>query len=316
MGQCALVIHGGVFAFSGILDNNMTPAKEALYKEKLEETLRAGYGVLKNGGSALEAVEVAVRIMEDSPLFNAGRGSAFTSEGKNEMDAAIMDGKTRRAAAIAGVRNIKNPVSAARAVMEKSVHVMMVGQGAEQFAKQCGIEISDPSYFFDQDQWDVLQKAKKAEAEKEAASPGKSAPSFTKLGTVGAVALDLRGDIAAATSTGGTTNKRYGRVGDSPVIGGGTYADNETCAVSCTGHGEYFIRTVAGHDIAARMKYKGMSLAEAAQATMQEVEIMGGAGGVIGVDARGNIAMPFNTPGMYRGFVNADGKMTVLIYKD
>lgn len=316
--KITLVIHGGA---GTITRDNMTPEKEKAYTEKLSEALKTGFAVLEKGGSSLDAVEAAVRVMENSPLFNAGKGAVFTNEGKNELDAAIMDGKTLQAGAIASVTTIKNPVSAARAVMEQSEHVMLIGAGAEKFAKEKGLEIVDPSYFRTETRYNQLQKIRdkdKTELDHNGGS-GSSENIFTeghKFGTVGAVALDAYGNVAAATSTGGMTNKRYGRVGDVPIIGAGTYADNNTCAVSATGHGEYFIRSVVAHDIAALMDYKGMSLKEAAEeVVMKKLVKRGGEGGVIAVDRNGNIAMPFNSAGMYRGYMKK-GKSEVAIYKD
>lgn len=316
--KITLVIHGGA---GTITRSNMTPEKEKAYKEKLNEALQTGYNVLEKGGSSLDAVEAAVRVMEDSPLFNAGKGAVFTNEGKNELDAAIMDGKTLNAGAIASVTTIRNPISTARAVMEKSEHVMMIGPGAEKFAKEKGQEMVDPSYFHTETRYQQLQKIKdkeKTELDHNGGS-GNNENIFIegqKFGTVGAVALDAYGNLAAATSTGGMTNKRYGRVGDVPIIGAGTYADNNTCAVSATGHGEYFIRSVVAHDIAALMDYKGYSLKKAAdEVVMKKLVERGGEGGVVAVDKNGNIAMPFNSAGMYRGYIKK-GKSEVAIYKD
>lgn len=314
------VIHGGA---GTILKSNMSAEVEAAYREKMKEALLAGYNILKNDGSSLDAVEAAIRILEDSPLFNAGKGAVLTSEGTAELDASIMDGKSLSAGAVASLKHIKNPISLARMVMEKSPHVMMVGDGAEAFAKQHGVELVPQDYFITEKRQKDLQKAK--EAEKEEASPSKTtspekkgqAPADKKHGTVGAVALDKSGNLAAGTSTGGMTNKKFGRIGDSPVIGAGTYANNLTCAVSATGHGEYFIRSVVAHDISALMEYKGMSLKDAANfVIMNKLVKLGGTGGVIAIDHQGHIAMPFNTPGMYRGYVGMDGKVVIEIYKD
>jgi beta-aspartyl-peptidase (threonine type) len=312
-----LVIHGGA---GTILKSNMSPEKEKAYRDKLTEALNKGYEILSKGGTSLDAVEAVVRILEDSPLFNAGKGAVFTNEGKNEMDASIMDGKTIKAGAVGGVTTIKNPITAARAVMEKSPHVMLMGKGAEKFAKEKGLEIVDTSYFFDQYRWDQLQKIKNQEKIKLDHSDTAGFLPDTgekKFGTVGAVAVDKHGNLAAATSTGGMTNKRFGRIGDTPVIGAGNYANNKTCAVSGTGHGEYFIRNVVAYDVSALMEYKGMPLKEAAEyVVMKKLKEMGGEGGIIAVDAKGNFAMPFNTPGMYRGFVKEGGKPEVFIYKE
>ncbi|HEX8651828.1 MAG TPA: isoaspartyl peptidase/L-asparaginase [Pyrinomonadaceae bacterium] len=314
------VMHGGA---GTILKSNMTPELEAAYREKLKEALMTGYNILKNDGSSLDAVEAAIRILEDSPLFNAGKGVVLTSEGTAEMDASIMDGKTLNAGAVAAIKHIKNPISLARMVMEQSPHVMMVGDGAEAFAKQRGVELVPQEYFITEKRLKDLQKAK--EEEKKQSSPSKEttpqkpaqAPADKKHGTVGAVALDKFGNLAAGTSTGGMTNKKFGRIGDSPIIGAGTYANNRTCAVSATGHGEFFIRSVVAYDIAALMEYKGMPLKEAANLViMDKLGKLGGTGGVIAIDKDGHIAMPFNTAGMYRGYVGADGKAVVEIYKD
>ncbi|MCX2738647.1 isoaspartyl peptidase/L-asparaginase family protein [Pontibacter anaerobius] len=313
-----LVIHGGA---GTITRQNMTPEKEKAYREKLNEALQVGYDVLKKGGTSLDAVEATIHVMENSPLFNAGKGAVFTNEGKNEMDAAVMDGKTLMAGSVASVTTIKNPITAARAVMEKSEHVMMIGDGAEQFAKLNGVELVDPSYFYTETRFQQLQKIKGEEKTQldHDGGTGSIENIFTegnKFGTVGCVALDAYGNLAAGTSTGGMTNKRYGRVGDAPIIGAGTYADNNTCAVSATGHGEYFIRSVVAHDIAAMMEYKGYSVKKAAdEVVMKKLVKRGGEGGVIALDKNGNIAMPFNSAGMYRGFIK-NGKAEVAIYKD
>jgi beta-aspartyl-peptidase (threonine type) len=288
-----LVIHGG----AGVMDKkDFTPELEKAYLDKLREALDSGEAVLKRGGSSLDAVTKAVMVMEDSPLFNAGKGSVFSETGENEMDAAIMNGEDLSAGAVASVRAIKNPVLAARKVMEESEHVLLVRDGAEKFAREHGLEIEEPSYFFDQKRYDALLNAQ-------------------KHGTVGAVALDGVGNLAAATSTGGRTNKKTGRVGDTPIIGAGTYANNATCAISATGHGEYFIRYAVAHDISARMEYKGMSLELAAhQVIFEKLLPVGGTGGVIAVDMNGNYTMPFNTSGMFRGVVTAGGKREVAIF--
>src|SRR6478752_3378419 len=279
--KIGLAIHGG----AGTIERStMTPEKEREYRTGLERALTAGYEILKRGGSSLDATEAAVRVLEDDPHFNAGRGSVFTSAGTNEMDASIMDGRTLAAGAVAVLKHVKNPISLARLVMEKSGHVMIDGEGAEAFAKQHGIELVDQKYFFTQDRWDALQKIKAAE-KKRTGSAGKAfiITDQDRHGTVGAVARDKSGNLAAATSTGGTTNKRPGRVGDSPVIGAGTYANNATCAVSATGDGEYFIRATVGRDLSALMEYKGMSLKEAAQAVLGKVAKLGGAGGLVAI---------------------------------
>lgn len=303
-----LVIHGG----AGVMKSDLTPEKEKLVRADLEAALAAGNAVLKSGGSSMDAVTKAILVLEDSPRFNAGKGAVFTHDGRNELDSAVMDGSTLRAGAIAGVHRVKNPVLLARAVMEKSPHVFMTGDGAEAFAKTVGIELVDPKYFRTEERWQQLQEALKAEKNKQASALGR----MIHYGTVGAVALDSAGRLAAATSTGGMTNKRWGRVGDSPVIGAGTYA-NAHCAVSATGWGEYYIRAVAAHDICARVEYAKKPIAEAASdVVMGVVPKLGGDGGVIALDADGNFATPFNTDGMYRGWIDKDGKMHVAILKD
>jgi beta-aspartyl-peptidase (threonine type) len=308
----ALVVHGG----AGTIErSSMTPERESEYRAGIENALRAGQQILQTGGSSLAAVETTVRMLEDDPHFNAGRGSVFTSAGTNEMDAAIMDGKTLRAGAVADVQHVRNPIVLARALMEKSKHVMMVGSGAEDFAKRNGIELADSKYFFTQDRWDALQKMKAGE--KAGTDAGKKflVSDAERHGTVGAVARDSQGNLAAGTSTGGTTNKLPGRVGDSPVIGAGTYANNATCAVSCTGDGEFFIRAAVAHQVSALMELRGMSLREAAAKALAQAEKLGGTGGLIAVDKDGNVALPFNTSGMYRGYLGGNGKFVIEIYK-
>lgn len=314
-----LVIHGGA---GTITKASMSAEKEAAYRAALTLALQTGYEALKAGKTSLDAVEATIHVMEDSPLFNAGKGAVFTHDGRNEMDASVMEGKTLMAGAVAGVTTIKNPISAARAVMEKSEHVMMVGPGAELFAKQVGLTIVDPSYFYTKERWEGLQKAIKEDSTKAVLDHGNKKSMKLgilnkdyKFGTVGAVALDKSGNLAAGTSTGGMTNKKYGRVGDSPIIGAGTYANNKTAGISCTGWGEFYIRNVVAHDISAMMEYKNMPVAEAAKAVLDKVGKMGGDGGLIALDKNGHVAMPFNTEGMYRGTVTADGKIEVLIYK-
>src|SRR5438270_7042866 len=311
--KIGLAIHGG----AGTIDrSSMTPQREREYRTGLERALSAGYEILKRSGSSLDATEAAVGVLENDAHFNAGRGSVFTSAGTNEMDASIMDGKTLRAGAVGDLKHIKNPIGLARFIMERSPHVMLDCAGAEAFAKANGIELVDQKYFFTQERWDALQKIKAAE-KKRAGGAGKA---FTitdqdRHGTVGAVARDKSGNLAAATSTGGTTNKRPGRIGDSPVIGAGTYANNATCAVSATGDGEYFIRATVGRDVSALMEYRGMSLKDAAQAALDNAAKLGGSGGLIAIDRQGNITLPFNTSGMYRGYVDPNGKLVVEIYK-
>jgi beta-aspartyl-peptidase (threonine type) len=310
-----LVMHGGA---GTITRKNLTPEKEKAIRETLEQALHTGQAILMKGGVGLDAVEASIRVLEDSPLFNAGKGAVFTHEGKNELDAAIMEGKTKRAGAVAGVTIIKNPISAARAVMEKSKHVMMAGRGAELFATTVGLEIVDPSYFWTEPRWKALQQELLKEAHPEQPKSDLDTTPEHKYGTVGAVALDQNGDLAAGTSTGGTTNKKYGRIGDSPIIGAGTYAENESVAVSCTGEGEFFIRWSVAYDIAALVKYKGMSVQQAGDEVIHhKLEAVKGAdGGAIILDAKGNFATPFNTEGMYRGWIGADGVAHVEIYKE
>ncbi|MGZ5493992.1 MAG: isoaspartyl peptidase/L-asparaginase family protein [Thermoanaerobaculia bacterium] len=305
-----MVIHGGAGTMSR---ESMTPAVEKAYRDTLTLALRRGYEILARGGSSLDAVEAAIRLMEDSPLFNAGKGAVFTSAGTNELDAAIMDGRTLAAGSVAAVRHIKNPISLARLVMEKSPHVMMVGQGAEEFAKTQGVQLVPPSYFWTERRWKQLQDEKRAaDTTRKGAVPNAE----NKFGTVGAIALDKAGNLAAATSTGGTSSKRYGRVGDTPIIGAGTYA-SASCAVSATGAGEFFIRNNVAADICARVKYSGVSIERAADdVVMKMLAAQKGEGGVIAMDAKGNIATPFNTSGMYRGWVTADGTIVVKIFRE
>lgn len=305
----AIAIHGGA---GTILRENMSPEMEKAYTTKLEEAIRAGYEILKNGGSSLDAVEQTIHILEDSPLFNAGKGAVFTHDGENEMDAAIMDGNTLAAGSVAGVKTIKNPISLARKVMDASPHVMLSGKGAEQFAKEQNIEQVDPSYFYTENRMNSLKKAKEEEKD-QGYDP---TPDF-KFGTVGCVALDQNGNLAAGTSTGGMTNKKWNRIGDAPIIGAGTYANNLTCAVSGTGWGEYFIRTTVAHDISALMEYKGLSAQDAAEEVIyNKMAKLGGDGGVIVLDKDGNIAFVFNTKGMYRASIDKSGKLSVAIYAD
>ena len=294
----AIAVHGGA---GNITPSNISEDDQARYKKELKAALQIGKKVLSSGGSSLDAVEGVIRYLEDCPLFNAGKGAVFTHDGRNELDAAIMDGRDLNAGTIAGVGDIKNPVSVARMVMEQSPHVMMVGKGASKFAKEHGAEIVDSSYFFTEKRWKSLQKALEKSG---------------KMGTVGCVALDEHGNLAAATSTGGMTNKMYGRVGDVPIIGAGTYANNKTCALSATGHGEYFIRYTVTHDISALMEYKGMSLQKAAEKVINDkLEKVDGRGGVIGVDKNGNIALVMNTTEMFRAFARSTGEEGVAIFK-
>ncbi len=312
-GKITLVIHGGA---GTILKKNMTAEAEAAYREALTLALNTGFAVLEKNGSSLDAVEATLRVMEDSPLFNAGKGAVFTHDGRNELDASIMNGATKSAGAVGGVTIIRNPISAARAVMEKSPHVMMTGRGAELFATSAGLEIVDPSYFWTERRWKALQDILVREKETSAAWEIAKSEDETRFGTVGAVALDSQGNLAAATSTGGMTNKRFGRVGDSPIIGAGTWADNDSCAVSATGDGEYFIRLAVARDIAALVEYKGMTVEKAsAEVIHGKLTALGGEGGVIVLDRKGNFAMVFNSEGMYRGSITAAGAAKVEIYK-
>ena len=310
----AIVIHAG----AGRIDrDSFTPERERLYHAILEQSLRAGHAIVKGGGSALDAVEAAIVIMEDAPVFNAGKGAVFTAEGKNELDASIMDGRALQAGAVGGVTTVKNPIRASRAVMEKSPHVLFTNRGAEKFASDNGLEMVDPKYFFTERRWKQIQtwlKQQEAKAKpRAAAEPDRHADYFS---TVGCVALDAKGNIAAGTSTGGMTGKRFGRIGDSPIIGAGTYADNRTAGISCTGHGEYFIRHAVAHDISARIAYKKESLAKAARDVVQTVlKQAGGSGGIIGLDAQGNVVMEFNTNAMTRGSIGPDGILKTAIFK-
>src|SRR5688572_1414196 len=312
--RAVLVIHGG----AGTIDpSKITPELEKQYHAALTRALEAGYTVLNSGGTSLDAVQAAVIVMEDDPLFNAGRGAVYTSDGHNEMDASIMDGSNRMAGAVASVRGIKNPIKAARAVMEKSSHVMLVGEGAIQFAREQGLELADSAYFGTQRRWEELQRTR--EEEKKKGEYGSLSFPHTHLGTVGAIAIDTKGNLAAATSTGGLTNKRWGRVGDSPIIGAGTYADNASCAVSCTGRGELFIRSAAAYEVSALMRYKNMDVDAAAKHVIHDdiVKLGGeGTGGLVALDREGRFAMEFNTRGMYRGYIGKDGVPHTFLYKD
>ena len=327
--RLGFVIHGG----AGVIKKgSLSPEKELEYRKKLEEAVVAGYQALQAGKSSLDAVEIAIRILEDSPLFNAGKGAVFNHDGINELDASIMNGKDLSAGAVAGVHRVKNPISLARAVMEKSPHVMMIGDGAEKFAAEQKIELVDPKYFFTQERYDALQKILKEEKEKETQKPKLQSLngenplleqmtetqklSENRFGTVGAVALDKNGNLAAGTSTGGMTNKKFGRVGDAPIIGAGTFADNETCAVSATGWGEYFIRLGVARDISTQMQYRASPVQQAADAALEKVKKLGGDGGVIAIDKFGNIGISFNSEGMYRAYIDVNGKPVVEIYKN
>ncbi|HEX8428022.1 isoaspartyl peptidase/L-asparaginase [Hymenobacter sp.] len=322
----ALAIHGGAGTISPAL---MTPEKEFAYQAALRESLEAGYNILRQGGPALDAVEMAVRSLEDNPLFNAGRGAVFTHEGHQEMDAAIMDGRNRAAGAVAGVRTVQNPIRAARLVMEKTDHVLLAYPGADELAQEHGLPTQPAEYFFTEHRYAQLQEALRegrmrldhsqalataAPLEEPAAFPNEDPKK--KMGTVGAVACDQLGNLAAATSTGGMTNKRYSRIGDSPIIGAGTFADNRTCAISCTGHGEFFLRAMVAHDISCLMEYRGLSLAEACRVVVHDkLAPVGGEGGLVAVDAAGNVALPFNSEGMYRGSITPSN-LYIGIYKD
>ena len=310
MKNFSIAIHGGA---GTLVKGMMTPEKEMAYKKALDIALTRGYEVLENGGSAIDAVEKAVILLEDSPLFNAGKGSVFTADGTHEMDASLMDGKTLNAGAVSLVTGIKNPISLARDVMEKSEHVFLAAEGAMKFAKKMGYDFLDDSYFFDEfrhQQWLELKGTDNFQLDH-------STRKDSKFGTVGAVACDKKGNVAAATSTGGMTNKRFGRVGDSPMIGSGNYANNATCAVSCTGSGEYFIKGVVAYDLSCLIEFKGLTLEEAASEVIQNrVLKIGGDGGLIAVDANGNISMPFNTEGMYRASKFSTGETEIAIYRD
>jgi beta-aspartyl-peptidase (threonine type) len=309
-------VHGGAGA---VPKGKLAPALEKEIRATLDRALVAGEAALKKpGGTGLDAVTAAITLLEDSPLFNAGKGAVFTREGKNELDASIMNGASRHAGAVAGVTSIKNPILAARAVMEKSGHVLMVGHGADAYAKQIGLEIVDPSYFRTDQRWQDLQERLKRDADK-AGRTGATTPLDPRhrFGTVGAVALDRHGNLSAGTSTGGLTAKRHGRVGDSPIIGAGTFADNKSCAISATGDGEYFIRAVAAHDIAALVEYKGLSVKDAAEEVLfRKIKPAGGDGAVIVLDAKGNLATPYTSDGLYRGHVTASGVRKVMIYDE
>jgi beta-aspartyl-peptidase (threonine type) len=316
--EYAIVIHGGA---GTILKKNMTPEKEQAYKTKLEEAIKIGYDILKNGGSSMDAVEKTIHVMENSPLFNAGKGAVFTNEETNELDASIMTGNDLNAGAVAGVKDVKNPISLARKIMEDSPHVMLSGKGASVFAKEKGLEIVNPSYFYTENRFNSLQRVKekmKAELDHDGKTAFYDAEiKDSKFGTVGCVALDKNGNITAGTSTGGMTNKRWNRIGDSPIIGAGTYASNNTCGVSSTGWGEYFIRLNVAYDISALMEYKNLSLKDATKEVIQQkLTKIGGDGGVIAIDKNGNMVFEFNTAGMYRASMNDKGELSVKIYKE
>lgn len=312
-----LVIHGGA---GNITPSMMTQQQEQEYDEGLKLALDKGCEVLEKGGAAMDAVVAAITELENNPIFNAGRGSVFTKKGIHEMDAALMEGKTLMAGAVAGVRNIKNPIKLAREVMLHSGHVFLSGNGASEFALTRGIEQATDDYFFNKmryDQWVKIRDSDFTQLDHEGDNLKGVAPNTDyKFGTVGAVACDSQGNLAAGTSTGGMTNKRFGRIGDSPVVGAGTYANNATCAISCTGHGEFFLRAVVAHDISCLMEYKGLSLKEACDTVIKDKLVkMGGEGGLIAVDAKGNFDFCFNSNGMYRGMRNSDGKEEIAYYK-
>ena len=316
-----LVIHGGA---GNIVEGRFTPEEEKAYHEGLQAALKAGYDVLAKGGTSVDAVKAAINQMELNPIFNAGRGAVFTNEGKNELDASIMDGKDLTAGAVAGVTNVKHPINCADLVRTKSPHVMMITQGAEKFCAQNGADIVDPKWFFTQHRYDQLKKAQEKEQivlDHDGAKKTSNAELYIdplmydyKYGTVGAVALDKHGNLAAATSTGGMTNKRFGRVGDSPIVGAGTYANNQTVAVSATGSGEMFIRTSAAHNVHTLYKYVSQDVQKAGDAAIKEVGEIGGSGGLIILDAKGNYAFPMNSKGMHRGTIGPDGKPMTAMY--
>jgi L-asparaginase / beta-aspartyl-peptidase len=329
MNKIALAIHGGA---GTIHKSEMTAALEHEYRNGLQNALQKGWSILQKNGSALDAVEASIVELENFPLFNAGKGAVFTHEGKNELDAAIMDGARIKAGAVAFVQNVKNPIKLARLVMEKTEHILLAGEGANEFAHEMHVEFETDEYFFTEHRYRQLLKAieagrvqldhaseevKSHESRVESQTNPKSKTANPKpIGTVGAVACDSAGNIAAATSTGGMTNKKFGRIGDTPIIGAGTFAENATCAVSCTGHGEFFMLGVSAYDLAARMKYKGLSLKDAANETIHHLAEIGGEGGLIAVDAAGNVVLPFNSEGMYRGFITENDNFVIDIYRD
>jgi beta-aspartyl-peptidase (threonine type) len=312
MNKFAIAIHGGA---GTILRSLMTPDKEQLYMNALQEAIDTGHSILKSGGSSLDAVEAAVVSLENFPLFNAGKGAVFTNKGTHEMDASIMDGKTLEAGAVSGISHVQNPVVLARMVKEKSGHVFLSGTEAEVFARNMQLPFQSDDYFYESSRYHQWQETKDSETYQldHTAKEGEG----KKFGTVGAVALDIHGNLAAATSTGGMTNKRFGRIGDTPIIGAGTYANNKTCAISCTGHGEFFIRAVVAYDISCLMEYKGLTLKQACDLVVKDKLVkMGGEGGLIAIDSHGNIELPFNTDGMYRAYRTGDGQSVVRIYED
>jgi beta-aspartyl-peptidase (threonine type) len=306
-----IVIHGG----AGVIKKeNMTDSLQKAYEDKLQEAIDVGHKILSDGGTAIEAVQRTINVMENSPLFNSGKGAVLNAEGIAELDASIMDGETKNAGAISGVQHIKNPINLAFKVMEESDHVMLSASGAEEFAKLHQLEFVENSYFLTERRRRALEASK---ARERGISSNEFYLSNEKYGTVGCAALDQNGNLAAGTSTGGMTNKKYGRIGDSPIIGAGTYANNKTCAISATGHGEYFIRSVVAHDISAMMEYQGISLAQAAKRVIQKkLTDLGGTGGIVGIDKKGNVVMEFNTPGMFRATKNVKGETVIKMYKD
>lgn len=320
MAKAVIAIHGGAGAITRAA---MSAEKEQQYRQQLNAIVTAGQDILATGGSALDAVTEAVRLLEECPLFNAGKGAVFTHQGTHELDASIMDGRTLDVGAVAGVNHIRNPILAARKVLENSPHVLFIGTGAEAFAVEQGLEQVEPDFFSTPERWEQLQRALSSQqmvldhdGEAQSHSDDPLDPD-RKFGTVGAVALDLQGNLAAATSTGGMTNKQAGRVGDSPLVGAGCYANNETVAVSCTGTGEVFIRTLAAYDVSAQMEYAGRSLQQAtANVIHDKIQELDGSGGLIAVDSHGNVALPFNSEGMYRGFAYVGGEVEVAIYRD
>lgn len=313
--KLALAIHGGA---GTILRTEMSSEREAAYTNGLRQALARGWQVLEGGGASLDTVEAAVRALEDNPLFNAGRGSVFTHDGRHEMDASIMSGVDLSAGAVAAVEGVMNPIILARRVMEASEHILLCGEGAEEFAREVGVEFARPEYFHDAFRYEQLLQARREHTVQLDHAPAQADHTpAKKFGTVGAVACDAQGNLAAATSTGGMTNKRFGRIGDTPLIGMGTYADNKTCAVSCTGHGEFFMRAVVAYDVACLMKYRGLSLVEACEQVVNvTLREMKGEGGLIAVDAAGNITLPFNSEGMYRAWVTSGQEIQVAIYRN
>lgn len=310
-----IVIHGGA---GTILKENMTPEMENAYENKLAEAISVGHKILKEGGSSQEAVEKTIHVMENSPLFNSGKGAVLTAEESIALDASFMNGNTLDAGAVAGVKHIKNPISAAIRVMKNSPHVMLAGEGADYFAANQGLDTVPESYFITENRLNDLRRVKQRESDQKVSINLIEEQYFKnqRIGTVGCVALDLQGNLSAGTSTGGMTNKKWGRIGDAPIIGAGTYANNASCGVSATGWGEFFIRSVVAHDIAALVEYRGLTVNEASKRVMKKVKDLGGDGGVVVLDTKGNVAMEFNTPGMYRAHMDSDGNLEVKIYRD